>query len=87
VTAHSFHPGKAEASRNPRRSVSIPIYEYAAGLLWVDAGLEGLSKRITRTSLGAAKIEARGPVAQIAIAQENEAFPSRVRRCDFISWN
>ncbi|MGI9114622.1 MAG: tyrosine-type recombinase/integrase [Chthoniobacterales bacterium] len=52
--------------------VSIPIYQFSDGRFCVDTLLGKKRKRITRTSLDAAKIEARKLIAQIASGRAHE---------------
>ncbi len=53
-------------------NVSVPIYEFSDGRFCVDTLLGEKRKRITRTSLDAAKIEARKLIAQIASGRAHE---------------
>jgi integrase len=53
-------------------NVSVPIYEFSDGRFCVDTLLGEKRKRITRTSLDAAKIEARRLIAQIASGRAHE---------------
>ena len=53
-------------------NVSVPIYEFSDGRYCVDTLLGERRKRITRTSLAAAKIEARKLIAQIASGRAHE---------------
>lgn len=53
-------------------NISVPIYEFFDGRYCVDALLGEKRKRITRTSLDAAKIEARKLIAQIASGRAHE---------------
>jgi len=53
-------------------NVSVPIYEFSDGRFCVDTLLGETRRRITRTSLAAAKIEARRLIAQIASGRAHE---------------
>lgn len=53
-------------------NISVPIYEFSDGRYCVDMLLGEKRKRITRTSLEAAKIEARKLIAQIASGRAHE---------------
>ena len=53
-------------------NISVPIYEFSDGRYCVDTLLGEKRKRITRTSLDAAKIEARKLIAQIASGRAHE---------------
>ncbi len=53
-------------------NISVPIYEFSDGRYCVDMLLGEKRKRITRTSLEAAKIEARRLIAQIASGRAHE---------------
>jgi integrase len=53
-------------------SISIPIYVFSDGRFCVDTVMGGERKRITRTSLEAAKTEARRLLAQIATGRRDE---------------
>ena len=53
-------------------NISVPIYEFSDGRYCVDILLGEKRKRITRTSLEAAKIEARRLIAQIASGRAHE---------------
>jgi integrase len=53
-------------------NISVPIYEFSDGRYCVDMLLGKTRKRITRTSLEAAKIEARKLIAQIATGRAHE---------------
>ena len=64
-------------------SISLPIYEYSDGRFCVDAVLGGTRKRITRTSLEAAKTEARRLLAQISTGRQNDAFLSIAEAEDY----
>ena len=64
-------------------SISLPIYEYSDGRFCVDAVLGGNRKRITRTSLEAAKTEARRLLAQISTGRQTEGFLSIAEAEDY----
>ena len=53
-------------------SIVIPIYEFSDGRFCVDTMLGQTRKRITRTSLAAAKVEAQKLIAQIASGRSHE---------------
>ena len=53
-------------------NISVPIYEFSDGRYCVDMLLGEKRKRITRTSLEAAKLEARRLIAQIASGRAHE---------------
>ncbi len=53
-------------------NISVPIYEFSDGRFCVTTLLGKTRKRITRTSLDAAKIEARRLIAQIASGRAHE---------------
>ncbi len=53
-------------------NISVPIYEFSDGRYCVDTLLGEKRKRITRTSLDVAKIEARKLIAQIASGRAHE---------------
>ena len=57
--------------------ISIPIYAFSDGRFCVDTKLGGTRKRITRTSLESAKIEARRLLAQIAAGRGDETLLTR----------
>ncbi len=53
-------------------NITIPIYVFSDGRFCVDTMLGEKRKRITRTSLEAAKLEARRVIAQIAAGRQHE---------------
>ncbi len=53
-------------------TISVPIYEFADGRYCVDTTVAGTRKRITRTSLDAAKLEARKLISQIVSGRSEE---------------
>lgn len=53
-------------------NISVPIYQFSDGRFCIDTLLGETRKRITRSSLGAAKIEARKLIAQIASGRAHE---------------
>jgi integrase len=53
-------------------NITVPIYVFSDGRFCVDTMLGEKRKRITRTSLEAAKLEARRVIAQIAAGRRNE---------------
>jgi integrase len=67
---------KAKKIEVKEGSVCIPIYEFADGRFCVDTLVGKTRKRITRTSLDAAKIEARKLIAQIISGRKNEELLS-----------
>ena len=64
-------------------SIVIPVYEYADGRFCVDTMLGEKRKRITRTSLEAAKLEARKLINQIASGRSNERALSLAETEDY----
>ena len=63
--------------------ISIPIYGFADGRFCVDAVLGAKRKRITRTSLEEAKIEARKLIAQIVSGRSTDELLTRAQVDDY----
>jgi integrase len=57
-------------------NITVPIYEFSDGRFCVDTMMGRTRKRITRTSLEAAKIEARRLIAQISSGRQDEKILS-----------
>jgi integrase len=67
---------KAKRIEVKEGNITVPIYEFADGRFCVDTMLGETRKRITRTSLDAAKIEARRLIAQISSGRQEEKILS-----------